>query len=179
MTAVAHDATLLLGWELIRPCLAAKWPAVDEQSLEQTEGDRDAVVALVASRTQHTRTLVRRHLDALQAQMAAEEGALVVAEDGAMVLDSDQEEQITELCGTVKKGKLELTEFARKLPGIVKEKLHAKWLISLAASLGVGFVLGLVARSLLLARSRAAAEAKAAAKAEAERPRVSITLTLT
>ena len=179
MTAAAPAKAL--PWELIRPHIVVRWPAVDEQVLAQTEGEREAVVALIAARTQHTRTLVRRHLAALQAQLAAvaedeeEEQALVVAQDSALVLDPQEEEQLAELVDTVKQGKRELTDFARQLPGIIKQKLLAKWLISLAASLGAGLVLGILARSLLIGRGRAAA----AAQAEAARPRqVSITVTL-
>ena len=55
---------------------------------------------------------------------------------------------------------------------------HAKALISMAASFGVGFVLGLVTRTLLIRRSKAAAAAEAEAKVKAARPRLQVTLSV-
>jgi ElaB/YqjD/DUF883 family membrane-anchored ribosome-binding protein len=47
---------------VISPKILAEWPEVGRPALEATAGDPAAVVDLVAERTHHTKTLVKRQL---------------------------------------------------------------------------------------------------------------------
>ena len=44
-----------------------EWPAVDPGALAATQGDREAMVALVAQTTEHTRTLITKQIGELEA----------------------------------------------------------------------------------------------------------------
>jgi ElaB/YqjD/DUF883 family membrane-anchored ribosome-binding protein len=50
------------GFRDLAPRIASEWPEVDEAALDATAGDLGAVVDLVARATQHSKTLVRKHL---------------------------------------------------------------------------------------------------------------------
>ncbi len=62
---VVNNAAFASAFPALRPVILGEWSEVDEKGLAETAGELDRVVALVAERTGHTKTLVRRHLDEL------------------------------------------------------------------------------------------------------------------
>lgn len=62
-------------FEKIAPLIRDEWPGIDAGRLEQTKGDYDAVVALVAEQTEHTKTLVKKQLEELRRIAEGENGA--------------------------------------------------------------------------------------------------------
>lgn len=50
----------------LKPLLREEWPELDEAALDETGGDRAALIALIATRTEHSKALVRRQLGELE-----------------------------------------------------------------------------------------------------------------
>jgi ElaB/YqjD/DUF883 family membrane-anchored ribosome-binding protein len=54
--------TVRAVWERLQPAILTEWPQVAADALAATEGELDAVVAVVAEATDRTQLWVRRHL---------------------------------------------------------------------------------------------------------------------
>jgi len=66
------DADLLRArFRQLLPLLAEEWPDLNAVELEATEGEADALVDLICSRTEQTRALTRRQLAELLALVSA------------------------------------------------------------------------------------------------------------
>jgi hypothetical protein len=117
--------------ELIRQ----EWPTIDKAELEATRGDLEGVVDLVAERTEHTRTLVRRQLDELRRELARPTGPGALGEDAVDVLRLLRSRVTVVARELQSQAMTEATAHVKKNP-----------LTSLLVALGLGFLLGLVLR---------------------------------
>ncbi|MCB9741307.1 MAG: DUF883 family protein [Alphaproteobacteria bacterium] len=152
----------------LSPFILEEWPDLDADTLAKTEGDPDEVVRYVAEATDHSRTLVRKHLAEIQ-KVHGEAGGIGVAQ----VL-SRMEARLEALSGTIKDDMVprareraeqlrdEATERAERLreeaaeraaiakeqataaKEAVEEKARENILTSLLIALGFGFLLGLL-----------------------------------
>jgi len=113
------------------PLIVQEWPEVDSDSLDGTGGDLDKVVSLVAQKTEHTKTLVRRQLTELS-RMAADNGA----EGRLKALIKRLEDKTSQLSGRVKDDMLPAAE----------QKVRDHLVVSLLVSSVLGFLLGVIVR---------------------------------
>lgn len=113
------------------PLIVQEWPEVDSDSLDGTEGDLDKVVTLVAQKTEHTKTLVRRQLTELS-KMAADNGA----EGRLKALIKRLEDKTSEISGRVRENMLPAAE----------QKVRDHLVVSLLVSAAFGFLVGVIVR---------------------------------
>lgn len=115
--------------------IVEEWPDIEERELGQTEGDLGQVVELVAGKTKHTKTLVRRQLAELH-QVAAEGGD-----------DSNALSQVKKAIKRLETRTAEITSHVREeLLPTAQAKVRENMLLSLFVALGLGFLLGFVLR---------------------------------
>jgi len=131
----------------LQPLICAEWPEVDPKELEDTSGDYERVVALVAKATEHTKALVKRHLNELQ-DIATEEPKAQAESSVDCAVDSAQRKLMDALQVLQKKAN-ELTDYMRKTGlGDAKAKAEQHPLITLLIAIGLGFLIGFVYRGL-------------------------------
>lgn len=145
-------------WPEIEALVRDEWPDVDSTALARTEGDPEAVVGVLASATDHTRTLLRKQLGEL-ADVAGVGGGLEVrlsrflrrleAESQAVGAQASQaREQAEEVLGDVRRRGQELADEVRReaterVPD-VEERIKSNVWTSLLAALGLGVLLGML-----------------------------------
>ena len=56
---------LLSNWTVVHPLISEEWANLDNNALQETQGDADKVVSLIADTLDCTRSRVRRHLGEL------------------------------------------------------------------------------------------------------------------
>lgn len=115
----------------IEPLIMEEWPEVDRTALDGTGGDLEKVVTLVAQKTEHTKTLVRRQLAELN-RMASEDGT----EGRLKALIKRLEDKTSEISGRVKDDMLPAAE----------QKVRDNLIVSLLVSAAFGFLLGVIMR---------------------------------
>lgn len=138
-SAALSDESFRASFGTMKDAILTEWPAVDGEALTATEGDLEKVVALVATKTEHTKTLVRKHLAELQTldSKAAPSGARKWAGQANEMFEKFEKrtaDLVKELRGTVLVN--------------AKDKVQKNILVSLAMALGLGLLLGLVFGSL-------------------------------
>jgi hypothetical protein len=72
---VLDSSAFRSAFPALRELILAEWPQVPVEELDSSGGDADTVVALVASRTRHTKAHVRRQLEELRAVAASDRTA--------------------------------------------------------------------------------------------------------
>lgn len=117
----------------LHPLILAEWPEVDEKLLVGTEGDLEKVVELVAKKTEHTKTFVKKQLDELS-QVAVSE--VEDAETRIRRMLTKLELKTHEISGYVKEN---------MLPG-AEQKVRDNLLVSLLTTVCFGFLLGFIFR---------------------------------
>ena len=134
----------------LRPLICEEWPEVDAKALEATEGDYEKVVALVTSSTEHSKTLVRRHLAEI-VQVANEDAANRAARGsgkggGALgAARRNVEDALRKLHETASEG----ADRVRKRALIVtKHEVQRHPLVALLMAIGLGFIFGFWLRGL-------------------------------
>ncbi len=137
----------------LTPVILAEWEQLDPDSLSETGGDLDKVVALVAERTAHTKALVRRQLQELW-QVLSEPprrrppspgpqsgGAARPRPNLHNVLPETADELLREL-------EQRTSNILRELRGgVLKDtrvKVSDNLLFSLLVTLGLGFIVGVL-----------------------------------
>jgi len=114
------------------PLIEAEWPDLDTAALRATEGDLDKVIALIAERTAHTRTLVARQLDELLGGLAR--------------AGTDASARWSGVLDTLEARAAELGARVRKDVSGVEGTLRQNLWVSLLLALGLGFWVGWLAR---------------------------------
>jgi hypothetical protein len=134
---MATDPTTAAGdadeaFHKLSSLIREEWPAVDADSLAATGGDEERVIELVATRTEHTRALVRRQLDELRRLSASRSDAWFGGDADALLrrLGDRAARLARDLQGQAVR---EATRHVEKNP-----------LTSLFAALGLGLLLGLL-----------------------------------
>ncbi|MFO0618935.1 MAG: hypothetical protein U0414_40475 [Polyangiaceae bacterium] len=136
VTATAlSEESFRASFGTLKDAILAEWPAIDGEALTATDGELEKVVALVAAKTEHTKTLVRKHLAELSTLDA--KGA-----PGAAKKWASQANDVFE------KFEKRTADLVKELRGTVlvnaKEKVRENLLVSLVMALGLGLLLGLV-----------------------------------
>lgn len=143
-SAGLSDEAFRASFGTLKDAILAEWPAVDGESLTATEGELDKVVALVAAKTEHTKTLVRKHLAELSTLGSGEGGAKGTS-NGAKRLASQASEVFERL-------EQRTADLVKELRGTVlvnaKDKVKENLLVSLFMALGLGLLIGLVFGSM-------------------------------
>ncbi len=125
----------------IEPLIREEWPEVDTAALEQTEGNHDQVVDLVAEQTEHTKALVKRQLREL----------------AELTVDEQSEELIGKVERRLKEAKTVLESLQTKATDMAsyvrrdmlpeaKTKATEHPIAVLLMAIGLGFVLGFILR---------------------------------
>ena len=129
----------------VKPLITAEWPEVEEEALDATDGSYDSVVDLVAEKTEHSTALVKKQLGELH-QLAADDGVGKMARLKAKIKDNEKlqamQTKITEL-----------TKYARsQMASDVKSKATEHPLVVLLVAIGLGFIVGFLARGIARGR---------------------------
>lgn len=136
VTAALSDETFRASFGTLKDAILAEWPAVDGEALTATDGELEKVVALVAAKTEHTKTLVRKHLAELSTLQPDPKGATSAKKWAS---------QANEMFEKFEKRTADLV---KELRGTVlvnaKEKVRENLLVSLVMALGLGLLIGLV-----------------------------------
>jgi hypothetical protein len=136
-TAELNESALKDSFAVVSTLIAKEWPAVEQEALAATAGDAGRVVDLVAERTQHTKTLVRRQLAELVREAAERSEPGILMAQAKAVLDR------------LEKKTAELSSYVRDtVAPQAHKKVQENLLMSLLCALGVGVLLGFVLRSL-------------------------------
>jgi hypothetical protein len=121
-------------FDKITPLIHEEWPDVDAEALKQTKGDYDLVVTLIAKRTEHTKTLVKKQLEELQR----------VADGGDR---ADDMRLLRQMLERLQARTQEASNFVRgRMTDDAKQKVTQNPLVTLLIAIGLGFLLGFVLR---------------------------------
>lgn len=138
VTAALSDETFRASFGTLKDAILAEWPAVDGEALTATDGELEKVVALVAAKTEHTKTLVRKHLAELSTLRSSDDGKAA----GSAKKWASQANEVFE------KFEKRTADLVKELRGTVlvnaKEKVRENLLVSLLMALGLGLLIGLV-----------------------------------
>lgn len=129
-TLTAQDFRNIFGG--VSPLITSEWPNVPAAELEACAGDLDKVVELVAQKTEHTKTLVKKQLAEL-AQLYQE--------------GQPRLEKMKEVLHQMEERSRELAKYAKSdmLPD-AQDKVKENVWMSLAIALGFGVLLGFILR---------------------------------
>jgi hypothetical protein len=122
------------SFESLKKAILAEWPVVDGAALDETAGDLEKVVELVAKVTEHTRALVRRQLAELQSLDAARGRRTADAGERAVEIIERLEQRTTEL----------VKELRGTALAYAKAKARENIFTTILAALGIGLILGLL-----------------------------------
>lgn len=120
------------------PLMVDEWPEVDRDLLDGAGNDLGEVVEVISTATGRTKTLVKAQLAELAVYAKADD-----ATDTA-----DDLTRMRRMLKNLEAKSQEIAEFARgqMLPQ-AKEKVQENLVVSLLVAVGLGFLLGFVARS--------------------------------
>lgn len=115
----------------LEAAILAEWPSVDRASLAATGGELDQVVELVAEKTEHTRTLVRKQLGELEKLNGEKPGEP----------QKNKTEALLE--AWEKKTALLAKELREKVLVDAEKRVRENVLVSLLVALGLGLLVGI------------------------------------
>ncbi len=144
MSAVSELApeTFKQDFTNLKPLIQEEWPEVDTTRLEQTAGEYEQVVSLVAEHTEHTKALVKRQLSELHQIAAEEDFQGMEAVDGPI-------RKLQDTAKRMQKKVVEWTDYMRKQALTdAKNKASEHPLVTLLIAIGLGFILGFLARGI-------------------------------
>lgn len=115
----------------LEAAILEEWPAVDKASLAATQGELDQVVELVAEKTEHTKTLVRKQLQELE-KLAGERRDEPKKNKTEALLEAWE-----------KKTAVLAKELREKVLVDAEKRVRENVLVSLLVALGLGLLVGL------------------------------------
>ncbi|MBI4954605.1 MAG: hypothetical protein HY908_21450 [Myxococcales bacterium] len=119
------------SFDKLVPLIRNEWPEVEAEALDKTGGDFEQVVTLVAKKTEHTKTLVRKQLTELQSVSHEEPGTAG---------------ELGRLRKIVDRLQARSHEISEKMLADAKKKVSDNPLTALLMALGLGLVLGFLLR---------------------------------
>jgi hypothetical protein len=136
------------------PRILAEWPDVERDALDSTDGDLDATVSLIAHATQHSKTLVRRHLAELAdveartpSPMEARLARVLEALEAAVgPLEAEAERVANKVARVVEGAEAEgrvLAHDVRRSVDATERTLRGNFWTTLLVTLGLGVLAGL------------------------------------
>lgn len=119
----------------LEAAILAEWPAIEREALAATAGELDQVIDLVALKTEHTRTLVRRQIAELAQLCEGGEGPKAAAES--------KQSRAERLLEAWQKRTQDLAkELRENVLANAEKKVRENVLTSILVALGLGLVLG-------------------------------------
>ena len=138
----------------LRPLVLAEWPDLTTRDVDDTEGDVERLVTLVATHTGHTRTLVRQHLSELGGFSPAATRPSTLEERLTRLLEAletsgdelppDRDRGGRGLIGELRDEGRHLAEEVRESVSSTQRSLRDNFWTTLFATLGLGFIAGLL-----------------------------------
>lgn len=113
------------------PLILQAWPSLDEAELRATEGDLEAVIALLAGKTGRTKIWARQQLDDI---MAAVDG--VAASQPLKQFLDQLEQQVTEATAYLRR------DLVKDMTG----RMQGNVWVTVLVAIGLGFVAGFLVR---------------------------------
>ena len=118
-----------------------EWPSVASGALEGTAGDYDQVIDIIATETEHTKTLVRKQLNELR-EVAA-------ADTTSSSMSNGEEKRIRQMLEKLQSRSNDVAKYVRKeMVTDAKKQVGDHPLAALLMAIGLGFILGFLLRSL-------------------------------
>ena len=115
---------------------------MDGEALDQTHGDFDLVVALIAMETDHSKTLVKKQL---------EEIATVANDNGA---NDNEVRKLRQMVERLQAKSQDVTDYVKKqMVTDARDKVGQNPLVALLMAMGFGLLLGFILRGLGRGRS--------------------------
>lgn len=129
----------------LKPLIMAEWPKVAEDALDETHGDRDAIVEVVVASAEVAREVAERQVDELR-QLARDEPS-AAAGDGAA-------RPVQEVARSLQAKMNEVASYVRgQMLEDARGKARENFLVTLLLAIGLGFVLGIIVRGFGRGRS--------------------------
>jgi hypothetical protein len=135
------------AWENLRPAILEEWSQVDATALNDTDGELDKVVALIAERAVRTKALVRRQLTELY--YVVSEPPVAPRASHTASTDRSSKTAVPETVDAM------LQELERRAAQVMRElrggmlqdargKVRENVFFSLLVALGLGFIVGVL-----------------------------------
>lgn len=122
-------------FDKLTPMILTEWPSVDGDALAQTHGDFDLVVALIATETDHTKTLVKKQLDEI---------AAVANDNGA---SENEVRRLRQMVERLQAKSNDVTDYVKKqMVEDARGQVTKNPLAALLVALGFGVLLGIILR---------------------------------
>ncbi len=120
----------------LTPLLLEEWPEIDRAALDGAGQDLGEVVGVISTSTGRTKTLVKAQISelAVYAQSESDE-------------KKDELSRIKNMINRLESKSQEMVEYARGQIPQAQEKVRENLVVSLLVAVGLGFLLGFVARS--------------------------------
>ncbi|NJL49620.1 MAG: hypothetical protein HC929_22040 [Leptolyngbyaceae cyanobacterium SM2_5_2] len=127
------------------PLILEEWPQLTKDGLLATEGNLEQVIQYISCQTEHTQTLVRRHINELATLLKptpSEEGPWPTAKgsDEGELVSSKIDELLADL---ETRTEHLMQEFKAEVLPELERKARSNLGTSLLIALGLGFILGL------------------------------------
>ena len=135
------------AWENLQPAILEEWSQVDAAALNDTDGELDKVVALIAERAVRTKALVRRQLTELY--YVVSEPPVAPRSSHTASTDRSPKSAVPETVDAM------LQELERRAAQVMRElrggmlqdargKVRENVFFSLLVALGLGFIVGVL-----------------------------------
>jgi hypothetical protein len=126
----------------LAPLLLEEWPQLQHDQVLATEGNLDDLIGYISTQTEHTRTLIRRHLGELYSLRQAK----VTQPPTARIDELKSHSQVNQLLEELETRTDRLIkEFRSELLPELEQKARSNLGTTLVITLGLGFILGLLA----------------------------------
>ncbi len=139
-TTTEQTNTFSADFQQLLPLIRQEWPQVPRTALEETAGDYDALVAVIANKTEHTRALVGKQLDELRS-IASQRRA------NTGWLNDTELRRLREMLNRLQHKSNDVAGYVReRLATDARSQVDQNPLVTLLMALGLGFVLGFMLR---------------------------------
>ncbi len=132
---IQHDFTE--QFDRIRPMIREEWPEVDGDALAQTQGDFDRVVALIATETEHSKTLVKKQLRELSA----------IANDNGAAAGESELRKLRQMVERLQAKSKDVTDYVKEhMVTDARARVERNPFMALLLAIGFGVLLGFILR---------------------------------
>jgi hypothetical protein len=126
----------------LAPLILEEWPQLQPDQVLATEGNLDELIAYISMQTEHTRTLIRRHLGELYSLWQVKVTQPTTVRRDELGSHSQMNQLLEEL--ETRTDHL-IKEFRSELLPELEKKARTNLGTTLVITLGLGFILGLLA----------------------------------
>ncbi|HBQ97556.1 MULTISPECIES: hypothetical protein [unclassified Roseofilum] len=129
----------------LSPLILEEWPVLDSEQLSESQTDLEATIQYIASRTERTKALIRRHLAELYQVWQTDSAN---GQDNPSTSEPSKSPVLSQVDQTLKllekRTEKLVAQFEEDVLPKVSEKAKEHVGTSLLTALGVGFILGLL-----------------------------------